>query len=369
MDVDGFTLTAAEQVALIEGPVLYVDAGLELLDSFDTVLDDISADFVPAASEVDRGMYRTVHGRARLVVSRELQWGSQRLRPYLRLSADRVTYNRFDLGVFLMSTPERRVGGNPPLWEVDCFDKLDILNVPIQTVSVPAGANVVDAVIELIEDTGETAVSIEPSDKVTPEVRVFSVVDDWTRLTVCNNLLNSIGYRALHANRAGTYRSTPYVAPTDLAPMWSYDATSPTTTVAEDRSSTADLYRAANVIYGVNDNVTGDLPTPGNGLFTLENPADGPTSIAERGGRRIPRTVRGSFADQDALETAVRQALDSEKRVANHVEMATSPNPLHYHFDVVNLRDDDIPVNGRFLLTDWKLPLDGSDMQLSLRGV
>jgi hypothetical protein len=49
--------------------------------------------------------------------------------------------------------------------------------------------------------------------------------------------------------------------------------------------------------------------------------------------------------------------------------MSVSPNPIHGHFDVVNLRDDAIPVNGRFVVTDWSLPLSGEDMSLSLRAV
>ena len=75
------------------------------------------------------------------------------------------------------------------------------------------------------------------------------------------------------------------------------------------------------------------------------------------------------YATQAPLESAAQESLDTEKRVADYLTLSVSPNPVHSHFDVVSVVDAQIPVNGRFLVTDWSLPLDGSDMQLSLRGV
>ena len=195
--VDGSTLTAAQLVALVEADNLTVDAGLELLDADDVLIEDISADFIADGSSVERGIYRTVHGTARLRVSRDLQWGSQRLRPYLLLSSDGDTWYRWNLGVYLMSTPERAVGESPSVWDVECFDKLDVLNTPYgSSYSLAASSNIVDAVTAIITAAGESKVAIEPSSEVSTSERVMSIVDDWTALTICNDLLGSIGYRA-----------------------------------------------------------------------------------------------------------------------------------------------------------------------------
>lgn len=403
--VDGSTLTAAELVALVEADSLTIDAGLELLDSDDVFIEDITDDFIADGSSIDLAIYRTVHRVATVNVSRELQWGSQRLRPYLLLSSgfdtpghyerlltddgaplltddgepllgDYVapvpaTRYRWNLGVYVMSTPERVVQESPPVWDVDCFDKLDVLNTPHgSTYSLAAGENVVAAVEALIAAAGESKVNIEPSSQVTASVRVLSIVDDLTTLQVCNDLLDSIGYRALYCDRDGWYRAEPYVAPPDLPTVWSYSADSATTTVGESRRVMQDYYQAANVVVGYIDDPDQDtIPTEGDGVYTLTNQSDGPTSIDGRGGRIVRRVVSGSYVDQASLVTAVERIMNNEKRVATYADIAVSVNPVHGHYDVVNLRDDAVPINGRYLVTNWTLPLDGSDMSLSLRGV
>ena len=405
--VEGSTLTAAELVALVEADSLTVDAGLELLDADDNLIEDITSDFLADGSTIERGIYRTVHGTARLRVSRELVWGSQRLRPYLLLSstypprdaftptlltesgevmlteggdpilgvetrpASPATFYRWNLGVFLMSTPERVVQESPPVWDVDCFDKLDVLNTPYgSTYSLAAGENVVEAVEAIIAAAGESKVNIEPSDAVTASVRVLSIVDNLTTLQVCNDLLDSIGHRSLWVDRDGFYRAEPYVSPTDLPIMWSYSADSATTTVGESRRSSADFYQAANVVVGYNDDPDQDtIPTEGDGIYTLTNQSDGETSVDGRGGRIIRRVISGPYVDQAALATAVERIMDNEKRVAVYADITVGVNPAHGHYDVVNLRDDAVPINGRYLVTNWTLPLDGSDMALTLRGV
>jgi hypothetical protein len=367
------SLTPAEQVALLEGHHVTYDAGCDLLDSDDVFVDDISADLVAAGSSVGRGIYRTLHGSCRLNLSIELSWGSARLRPYMLVSSDGATWFRQNLGVFLPSTPERQIGEVPPIWSVECFDKLDILaGTPHgSTFTLAAGAAIIPAVEALITGAGEAKVGIDQSAvaEVAPGEVVLPLSDGLTTLQICNELLDGVGYRALRVDREGWYRSIPYVSPVNLPLVWTYNADSASTTVSESRTSISDYYQAANEIVGINDDPANDIPTDGDGLYTLSNQSDGLTSIDGRGGRTIRRIVRGTYASQEALETAVQRVLDAESRVARLFELSVSPNPVHGHFDVVRFVDSAVPVDGRMLVTDWEMPLDGSDMRLSLRGV
>lgn len=370
--LDGSTLTDAEIVTLVEGPVLHIDGRLDLLDADDVFIEDISESFVLDGSSVEHGVYRTVHRTATLVIGRELEWGSQRLRPWLLLSADGETWWRWPLGVFLPTVPERAVNDeNEPVWTVACMDKLDVLNTPIGAAySVSGGANIVAAVRALITAAGETKTNLDSSSKTAGSARVFSFGDGWTELTTVNDLLGKIGYRALWVDRDGWYRAETYRSPSDLPVVWDYSTDSPTTTVGQQRTSTADFYGAANQVVGVRDVVADDLPETDAGLVARTNEVDGPTSIAARGGRTIRREITGQYADHESLVTAVEAALEVEKRVAQLVTINVSHNPIHSHFDVVNLRDDAIGVNGRFLVTDWVLPFStGQDMKLSLRAI
>jgi len=365
-------LTAAERTALIEGHGVWVDAGCELLDADDNLLVDISADLVADGSSVDWSETNTIHGTCTIVVSRELNWGAHRVRPYMLLSSDGATWYRWDLGVFLLTTPQRRADITPVTYSVAGFDKLDILNTPLgRSFSVAATDPILTVVTTLINAAGEDRVGMDMTAATTTGLaRVFSIADNWTTLTVVNDLLASIGYFPLWVDRTGVYRSMPYQAPAERATVWPYSTASTTTTVTDDRTLTADFYAAANQIVGVNDDPgQGSVPVEGTGIYTATNAADGPTSIAERGGRITRRVITGSYASQAALVAAVTQELDAEKRVTNLLEMSVSPNPVHGHLDVVAYTDPDLGISGRYLVTGWSLPLDGSDMRLSLRGV
>ena len=366
------SLTPTEQVALLEGHSVHYDAGCDLLDSDDVFVEDISADLLPAGSSVSRDIYRTLHGACRLNLSRDVPWGSARLRPYMLVSSDGGTWFRQNLGVYLPSTPERSIGAVPAVYECSAFDKLDILNTSHgSTYAVAAGAAIIPAVEALITGAGEAKVAIDqPAVAVTaPAELVFPLADNVTTLQICNELLESIGYRALRVDREGWFRSIPYLSPTDLPTVWTYNADSASTTVSESRTSISDYYQAANEIVGINDDPANAIPTDGAGLYTLTNESDGLTSIDGRGGRTIRMIVRGTYASQTALETAVQRVLDAESRVARLFELSVSPNPVHGHFDVVSYVDSTVPVSGRMLVTGWEMPLDGSDMRLSLRGV
>jgi hypothetical protein len=366
------SLTPTEQVELLEGHQVHYDAGCDLLDSNDAFVEDISADLVVAGSSVARGITRTLHGSCRLNLSRELPWGSARLRPFMLVSSDGLTWYRQNLGVYLPSTPERQIGEIPPIWDVSGFDKLDVLATPHgSTYAIAAGAAIIPAIEALITGAGEAKVAIDQTSVAVtaPAALVFPLADDVTTLQVIGRLLDLLGYRALRVDREGWFRSVPYVSPTDLPTVWTYNADSSSTTVSGSRASISDYYMAANQIVGINDDPSNAIPTDGAGLYTLTNQSDGLTSIDGRGGRTIRRIVRGTYASQTALETAVLEVLDEESRVARLFSLSVSPNPVHGHFDVVSFIDSNVPVSGRMLVTDWELPLDGSDMYLSLRGV
>lgn len=396
-------LTAAQVTALIEAENLEVTAGLELYDADETFIEDISDDLV--GGTVDRGNYRTIHGTCRLLISRELQWGSQRVKPYLILTASEQiddtwnsgTWNdgnwnggtqlraRFDLGVFLLSTPERRAGETPATFDVDGYDKLEILAHPHGT-SYEAAEG--DAYLTLVEDlitgAGESKILLDQTAAATtlPTTRVWPLLDrssegqgqegggSPTTLNIVNDLLAAVGYRALWVDQDGYYRSEPYQAPADRGAEWTYSADSDTTTVAEDRMAGADYFATPNRWVFVNDDPAATtFPTEGDGIYTTLNQSDGPTSIDERG-RTITRVVPLAAASQTDLVTQGDAIVATDKRLDQRLTLSVSPNPLHLHFDVVAVTDAQLGLTAKkYLVTDWSLPLDGGDQSLEMKAV
>lgn len=359
-------LTATQVTDLIEADALQVDFGADLYDSDETFIEDISGDL--AGGEVERGNFRTIHGTCRLAISKELAWGSQRIKPYMTLS-DGTVEARFNLGVFLLSTPERQAGESPATFDVDGFDKLEVLAHPHgSTYSASSGDAYLTLVEDLIAGAGESKVRLDQAESSTTlsSGRVWDL--ETTTLTIVNSLLRAVGYRSLWVDQDGYYRSEPYVSPADRGADWDYSADSATTTVGQERTASADFFATPNRwVFVLDDPEASTFPSEGDGIYTVTNQSDGDTSVDARG-RTITRVEFLDASSQTSLETQGDRMVESDKRLDRRLALNVSPNPLHRHFDIVRVFDAELGVNGRkYVVTDWRLPLDGSDMQLDLK--
>jgi hypothetical protein len=177
------TLTRPDVVRLLEGETLLIDAGCDLLDARDVFIADISDDLDVDGSSVEFHHDATIRTTARIKLRRQLDWGRQRLRPWITVANGTATtrdvltasgspvwddhtgtavtigetartgyaIERWDLGVFLMETPSRPLGATPVHYEIDCYDKLVILDTPLgRTFHVAEGELLLDAASSLI---------------------------------------------------------------------------------------------------------------------------------------------------------------------------------------------------------------------------
>lgn len=117
-------LTEDQVRELLTGAELEVAAGLELLDQRNRVVADISDDL--AGGSVAHNGRASVHGTCKLQVQQRLSWGRDRVRPYLVLSNAAVSA-RFNLGVYVLTTPVDQRGEDPVTFDVDGYDLLQPL--------------------------------------------------------------------------------------------------------------------------------------------------------------------------------------------------------------------------------------------------
>ncbi len=106
----------------------------------------------------------------------------------------------------------------------------------------------------------------------------------------------------------------------------------------------------------------------GDGLYVVENVADGVTSQQARG-RVITRVEQLQATSQATLISQGGRMVESDQRINRYVEFTSGPNPLHWHFDVYRVADSDLGIDRRFLAQSWSLPLDGGDMDHRARAV
>lgn len=335
-----------------------VSAGLDLLDSEDRVVEDLTDTLVGGTITYQDGAAVT----CQLQVDRDLAWGVDRVRPWTEITSSTGSA-WFEMGVFLLTTPARQAGATPTLWDVQGYDKLVLLDVVVpRTVSLPSGTDVLTTVRDLIAEAGGgTRVLIDSTATAVtlPAGKAWTLGD--TYRTVIDDLLTTVGYDPLWCDWTGTYRSAPHQPASERGAEWTYDASDPRTMVGPDRQSHADLWAAPNHWIVLADNPGLTVPTAGNGMTTRTNQSVGAASVDSRG-RTITEIVRVDAANQAALEAQADRVLSDALRPDLRWSGTTAPNPAHWRGDVIELRDDAAQAYGRFLVTSWTFDLSGGDM-------
>ena len=358
-------LTAAAVTTLIrDAPSTRFGFGCELLDRSLSVVADITP-YVQGGS-VTRTSYADLHGSATLAIGTDLDWGSAIMRPYMTVTSPQTTA-RFNLGAYFASTPRTTYGMRPVVHEVDGIDVLDALRTPVgESYAVAAGVVYLVAIetilVALGYPAGAYAIDQTSASAVLPTARTWVLDDNTTWLTIVNDLLSSIGYMGVWSDWDGRLRVQQYATPVNRQPEWVYDTGLTTSMLSLHREVERDMYSIPNrwVFYRSNV-VEGEAPVAGNGIYTVTN-ENGGTSSVEARGRVITRVVPLDVADQAALIASGQRIVDADQRVESKVTLSTWPNPLHWHFDRVEVRDPDLGPTAQALVTKWTLPFDGKKM-------
>lgn len=363
--------TGAEITGLLTGDTLRVSAGLELLDTSNMLVEDISDDLV--GGTVSRNNNADVHGSCNLQITRELIWGKDRVRPYMVLSdSAQIVTARFNLGVFLCTSPDTPRAYDPITYEVSGYDLMYLLNStgPGDT-WVAASGNTYLAAVQAVLSAAGTNVPLNLDGTLgsttIPSTMVWALIDPSpTWLVIVNDLLAAINYTPLWADQDGNYRSGPYQAPANRAVEWTFDTSDPSTNlISEDRVATADAWGVPNWWRFVRTNMAAK-PVEGAGLYTVTNQGSGHTSI-DYVGRTIRKVVYLDAADQTALVARGDKIVAEDKQVAQRFEVKVDPLPIAGHFDVVQFKD--AGSSDKCVVTNWEIPLDGSPGQWTLEVV
>lgn len=225
-------------------------------------------------------------------------WLNVRLSPrYVATLADgsRVDWR---LGVYLPAVPTLGATGG----DVDLFDLSIILrrSEVRESVGMESGTPIIPAVLDLIAEALPGALAqIEDTG---PELRTAAVWPPGTsRLRMINDLLESAGYFSLYADFNGTFRSSPYVAPTNRPVEYSF-ARGEASIFSRSFEITRETFDVPNVVVVISEG-SGDIP----GMVaskTLDEISPGhPLSIAERG----YEVTRTETTDQAASVNVLRQ--------------------------------------------------------------
>ncbi len=359
------SLTEAQVRDVLTGSQVNVTAGCEVLIGSPTdpasYWLDISEDL--EGGEVRRSNYAEVHGGCVIRLARALAWGRDRIRLYMTLTNGTVAA-RFNLGVYVLTTPDVTLGETPVGYEVEGMDLLYLLQNtdPGDTYTITSGTNVQTAINAALAaaNIGQASIAaVGLSAYVTPQTFVWAPTTEgfpsWLR--IINDLLTMVGYRGLWADETGNFVSSLYQTPVSRPVEWTFDtADAVADLVAPDRTMQEDLWSAPNWWRFVMQNSL-TQPVEGNGVYTVQNVNEGPSSQASLG--RVVRHMEHLTAlDHIALVAQGDRIVSETTAHARRFELNVDPLPIAGHFDIVDLND--VVGSHKCQVVDWTLPLDGT---------
>lgn len=369
------SLTADQVTRLLSGPTVRVQAGLDLLDQQLRMVDDLSADLVDGS--VSRNNDATIHGTARLQLAVELDWATALLRPYLVLDNGVVTA-RFNLGVYIPTTPERAYADTPATFDVSCYDRLYLLRRQAgRSYSVAAGGGVLAAVRQVIADAGLSGLLLDGTaeGETLPRARTWPLLapadgtesaeptEPATWLRVVNDLLGQVSYRGVWADWEGQFRGQRYDQPSTRGVEWVLDEGA-ATIQGEDRTLVADDWARPNRWVFVQSNRPEGSPEPteGDGVYTVDRSANDPRGLV------WSSQVSYDVTSQAALVSLGDRRVTSDLLVSRQWQLrGLGPLPLLWHYDVLSLTVDG--VERRVQAAEWSMSLRSGLVDLTVQEV
>lgn len=283
---------------------------------------------------LDWSIFRAVPGSGSitLTLNHEQDQGVDWLHDRLR-----VTHHnggqRTPMGVWLLSVPGRDVDGPITTTTIGLSDKTELMNAPIgEWYTVPAGTNVVEHVIGIIEGRGEHAISATESTQTLNTAQTWDPSEGVTWLQVVNDLLGLINYQTLWADMDGNLRLEPYLLPAQRPIVATYGQRATDLLMRPAWTDEAELF---DIPTGVRVHVEGDEDTPGF-VGRADLPDSHPLSAAARG-REILRVERREAPSQMVAHDIAARLLVESTQVLRSVTVTHPVDPTNLN-DVVRHR-------------------------------
>ncbi len=360
---NGYT---AEQVkAALHSDTVMLTFRYDLLDkvnAFKKRLDNVLAGSVAYNALAD------IKRTARFLVEDDgtIDFLSDRIKPWVRVLMLDGGWVEFPQGVFLLTTPPRKVDSAGVITrDVEAYDLLQVLadDKVTERYTVIAGTNYIAAVRAVLDGAGLHDQNLNPTTKTLPADR------DWDlgtpKLKIINDLLGAIAYRSLWMDENGCAVAQPYVSPSDRAPEYDYRDDDKSVIFPEAEQGLDPFGIPNQWILTVSEP---DRP-PLRSVYTNTNP-NSTTSTVSRG-RTITDPLRQvEAADQASLDDQAARLAFEASQVFEEVALETGIMPFHSDSDVFTLRFSALGINAKYSETEWSMDLKaGARMKHYIRRV
>lgn len=294
-----------------------------------------------------------------------INWLSDRIQVFFMLQVPGTeTYLEWSLGIFLLSSSERRNDGNLIIRQVTAYDGLQVLTDDkfVDTYTIAVNTSYFDAINDILVGAGINKINVQYTDKTLAITKEYDI--GTPKLKAINDLLGEINYTQLWVDELGFYTAKPYVIPTERAIDYSY-ITDELSILHDGAQETLDTFNVPNrwVVIASNPETT-----PLKSVYTNTNPSS-PTSTASRGRTIVdPPIYVNNVADQSTLDSYTERKAFDASQIYGYVPFETAIMPMHSYYDLVHLKYDVLNIDDKYTETEWRLPCRiGGRMQHSAR--
>ena len=325
----------------------------ELLNRYDAYLGDITT---VKSARIIGSIFNAIKtgGTLELMEDGSIDYLNDRVRLVYRLKVG-STWAEWPLGVFLLASPGRITDGKSVQRSIEMYDKLLILDQDKveQSYTIAEGAVVTAAIKTAIEGAGESKINISPSAETLQSARTWP--PGTSRLSIVNDLLNSINYFSLYADGNGTYRGEPYVPPGQRSPVWTF-ADNSEGLYLPDVAQDADNFSVANKVILAVSNPDDD---PLTATATNED-AESPFSYQSRGRWITDYRQEEEATSQDVLDAKAARILSEAMQVSETITYDHAWLPVGLN-DAVKFTNSKLGLSAKYSIIkqDYKLEAGG----------
>jgi len=282
----------------------------------------------------------------------EINYLSDRIKPWVRLKMLDGGWAEWPQGVFLLSTPPRKIDDTGMYREIEAYDLLQLLtdDKVEDRYTVISGTNYITAVGTVLTGAGIADQNLTPTALTLPADR------DWapgtTKLQIVNDLLAAINYYSLKFDENGQAITKPYVSPDARASEYTYKNDS-TSVIFPGVEQNIDLFDVPNKWVLVKSEPDSVALV---GTYTNTNPSS-PTSTVSRGRTIVSYIDDVEAADQTTITALAARTAYEASQIYEHILFVTAIMPMHSNADCLTLGYTRLGITAKFVEAAWSMEL------------
>lgn len=321
----------------------------ELLDKNDKYIGKIDCDCTmthDSSSSIKRSAAFTIREK----IAKDVDFLSDRIRPYIGIVLPDGKKARWSKGIFLLSTPDRIEQGGELIRRIEAYDKSLILMQDRFTrrYYLRAGSNVVEAVKTIVTDCGIRKLRVDDSALSLREAKEFEI--GTSKLEAVNQLLEYINYNSMYFDENGYCCISRYISPQRRKYEFAYE-TDEHSVILPGASDRIDIYDIPNKFVRYVESGEEDYL-----IATYTNDkASNKLSTMSRGMTVTDVQSISGIADQETLNAYVERIADEKSRAYSTMQINTLLMPHHENLDCLLIRHDGFDVYDKYIEIGWEM--------------